>query len=42
MFQVVPVGEHTQKLMVVHKTLAGKVLKTPVMSVVKIKIWLLF
>jgi len=30
---VVPVGEHTQKLMVVHKTLAGKVLKTPVMSV---------
>lgn len=30
---VVPVGEHTQKLLVVHKTLAGKVLKTPVMSV---------
>lgn len=30
---LVPIGEHTQKLVVVHKTKDGTVLKTPVMSV---------
>lgn len=32
--KLIPIGEQTQKLVVVHKTKDGNVIKTPVMSVV--------
>lgn len=32
--KLIPIGEQTQKLVVVHKTKDGTVIKTPVMSVV--------